>query len=79
MSCGVGRRRSLDVALLWLRRRPAAVAPIQPLAWELPYALGAALKDKKTKKKRVEETLRSSSNHQSMLAVGNGEKVPIGL
>ena len=28
----------------WLWCRPAAVAPIQPLAWELPCATGAALK-----------------------------------
>ena len=28
----------------WLWRRPAATAPIRPLAWELPYAVGAALK-----------------------------------
>ena len=27
-----------DSALLWLWCRPAAVAPIQPLAWEPPYA-----------------------------------------
>ena len=26
--------------------RPAATAPIQPLAWEPPYAAGATLKDK---------------------------------
>ena len=32
--------------LLWLWRRPAAVAPIRPLAWEPPYAAGAALKTK---------------------------------
>ena len=38
VSCGVGRRRSLDLALLWLWCRPAAIAPIQPLDWELPYA-----------------------------------------
>ena len=38
--------------LLWLWCRPAAVAPIRPLAWELPYAMGAALKSKKTKKKK---------------------------
>ena len=31
-SCGVGRRRSSDPALLWLWRRPAATAPIRPLA-----------------------------------------------
>ena len=27
--------------------RPAAVAPIQPLAWELPYTVGVALKEQK--------------------------------
>ena len=46
VSCGVGHRCS-DLVLLWLWRRPAAVAPIQPLAWELPCAAGAALKRKK--------------------------------
>ena len=49
MSCGVGRRYSLDVALLWLWCRPAAMAPIRPLAWEPPYAAGAALKRQKKK------------------------------
>ena len=29
-------------ALLWLWRRPVATVPIQPLAWEPPYAAGAA-------------------------------------
>ena len=42
MSCGVGCRRGLDPALLWLWHRLAAAAPIQPLAWELPYATGIA-------------------------------------
>ena len=28
--------------LLWLWSRRAAAAPIQPLAWEPPYAAGAA-------------------------------------
>ena len=44
MSCGVGHRNSSDLALLWLWHRPAATALIQPLAWELPCAMGAALK-----------------------------------
>ena len=35
----------------WLRRRLAAVAPSRPLAWELPYAAGAALRGKKKKVK----------------------------
>ena len=30
---------------LWCR--PAVVAPIRPLAWELPYAVGAALEKTK--------------------------------
>ena len=44
VSCGVGRRRSSsDPVLLWLWCRLAATAPIRPLAWEPPYATGAAL------------------------------------
>ena len=42
MSCGVGRRHGSDPALLCLWRRPAATALIRPLAWESPYASGAA-------------------------------------
>ena len=42
--CDIGCRRGLDLVLLWLWHRLAAVALIQPLAWELPYAVGAALK-----------------------------------
>ena len=48
MSCGVGRRCSLDLALLWLWCRPAAAAPIRPLARESLYAVGVALKKKKS-------------------------------
>ena len=33
--------------LVWLWHRPAAAAPIWPLAWELPYASGVSLKSKK--------------------------------
>ena len=47
MSCAVGS----DPILLWLWLSlglwPVAIATIQPLAWELPYAIGAALKRKK--------------------------------
>ena len=59
VSCGVGCRRGSDPALLWLCRRPVATAPIRPLAWEPPYAAGAAqeiatttTKDKRQKKKK---------------------------
>ena len=44
MSCGVGRRCGLDLALLWLWCRLEVLAPIQPLAWKPPYAVGVALK-----------------------------------
>ena len=33
--------------------RPVATALIRPLAWELPYAAGAALKRQKTKKLKI--------------------------
>ena len=44
MSCGVGLRCRSDPPLLWLCCRPAAVVPIQPLAWEPPYAMCVTLK-----------------------------------
>ena len=40
-----------DLVLLGLWSRPAATALIRPVAWELPYAAGDALKRKKEKKK----------------------------
>ena len=48
VSCGVVCRHGLDPALLWL----AAVAPIRPLAWQLAYAAGAALRSKKKRRRR---------------------------
>ena len=68
MSCGVGCRRGSDPALLWLWRRLVATAPIRPLAWEPPYAAGAAQeisnnnnnnnnkKDKRQKKNKKQNT-----------------------
>ena len=41
--------------LLWLWHRQAAVAPIQPLAWEHPYATGVALKRQKKKNPQNKE------------------------
>ena len=35
--------------LLWLWYRPAAAAPIGPLAWEASYAAGSGLKEKAKK------------------------------
>ena len=55
LSFGVDRRRGSDPVLLWLWRRLAATTPIHHLAWEPPYAEGAALKRQKpkTNKKRL--------------------------
>ena len=38
--------------MLWLWCRPAAAAPIRPIAWEHSYAAGMALKRQKTKDKK---------------------------
>ena len=49
--------------LLWLWHRPAAVASIQPLVREPPYAMGVALKKKiiiKKKKKRKRKEAKYS-------------------
>ena len=43
--------------LLWLWRRPAAAAPIRPLAWEPPYASGAAQEMAKRQKKKFKLAL----------------------
>ena len=52
MSCGVGHKHCLDPEWVWLWCRPAAVAPIRPLAWEHPYAEGTVLKRQKQKQKQ---------------------------
>ena len=65
MSCGVGRRHSLDSVSLWLWHRLAAAAPIRPLAWEPPYAVSEAFKRQKTKKKKKELHTKRSSGPNS--------------
>ena len=56
MSCGVGCRRSSDLALLWPWCRLAAMAPIRPLAWEPPYTMGVASEKRQKKKKKKKES-----------------------
>ena len=51
------REHCTDRVLLQLWCRPAAVATIRPLAWELPHALGVILKKEKKQKTK---NLRSS-------------------
>ena len=51
LSCGVGHSYGSDPSLLWLWHRLAAVPPIRPQAWKLPYATGVALKSPSTPQK----------------------------
>ena len=51
MSCGVGCRLDSDPTLFWLWCRPAAVAPIPPLAQQLPLAAGIAVRRNGKKEK----------------------------
>ena len=67
MSCSVGDRCSLNPDLLWLQLTAAAL--LQPLTWELLYAMDGALKRQKKKKLdqpkelgRVEENFSSQRN-----------------
>ena len=55
MSCVVGCRCGSDPELLWFWHRPAATAPIGPLAREPPYAMGVALKRQEMKKRKGKE------------------------
>ena len=66
MSCGVGRRHGLDPVLLWLWCKPADTAPIRPVAWEPPYALGVALKKKEKKAKKIGRFKLLVPNHESL-------------
>ena len=52
MSCGVGCRHGSDPAFLCLS---VARAPIQPLAWEPPCGVGAALRRQKGKNKQTKK------------------------
>ena len=58
MSCGVDSRHNSYPTLLCLWRRPAAAAPIRPLAWELPYTAVEALKRKKKKKNPLKKEIK---------------------
>ena len=73
MSCGVGRRCGSDLAWLWPWRRPAATAPMRPLAWEPPWAAdSAALKRKKKKEKEEEKEEEEEEVDVTLVASVNG-------
>ena len=67
MSCGVGHRHSLELMLLWLRRRLVSLALIGPLAWEPPYAMGVAQKSTHTKKEDISDLALPKARHISAL------------
>ena len=69
MSCRVGGRHGSDPALLWLWRRPVATAPIRPLAWEPPYAEGAAQEMAKRQQQQQKET--EITNQDVLYSTGN--------
>ena len=56
MSCGVDHKHSSDPALLWLWSKPAATAPIGPLAWEPPYDECGPKKQEKQKKDKKKKS-----------------------
>ena len=51
MSCSVDHTCGSDPVLLLLWHRLEATAPIGPLTWESPYAVGMALEKTKRQKK----------------------------
>ena len=57
------------MVLPWLWYRPAAVAPIQPIQFELPYATGAALKSKTKKKGERNAFLNLNASANLLLIV----------
>ena len=50
--------------LLWLWRKLAAVAPIQPLAWKRLYAAGASLESQKKKRERERMYASGLTSHR---------------
>ena len=67
--CGL-QMLGLDPELLWLWCRLPATAPTGPLAWEPPYAAGAALEmTKRQKKKNASKT----SGGETVLCHGSWE------
>ena len=58
--------------LLWLWCRPAATAPIGPLAWKPPYAEGAALEKTKKKTKKENERKKPKREETTEHTTGKG-------
>ena len=65
--------------MLWLWRRPAATAPIQPLAWEHPYVAGAALKRQKTKNNNNNKKIKKDKNKKIKWFLNPGLLIYMGV
>ena len=74
MSCGVGCRHGSDPTLLRLWCRRKATAPIQPLAWEPPYAASAVLKSKQTNKQT-----NKTNNKKTTNVLGSSSEILVGM
>jgi len=68
VSCGVGCRCGSDPALLWLWCRLVATAPIGPLAWESPYAAGAA-QDQEIAKRPKKKKKKGNKGKESLICL----------
>ena len=64
-------RCCLDPALLWLWGRLAAAVLIQPLSWELPHAMGEALKQQKQTNNQKKKKVRTRLTYLSILSREN--------
>ena len=71
MSCGVGGRCGWELALLCLWYRLVTTAMIPPLAWEPPYAEGAAQeiakRQKKKEKRKKKEIILTAGDDPEMM------------
>ena len=67
-----------DPELLWLLCRPAATAPIGPLAWEPPYATSVDLKRQQNKTNKNNIISNKTYRHHVLL-IGFTEKSPPSL
>ena len=68
----MGRRRGSDPALLWFWHRLVAAAQIEPLAWEPPYAAGAAqemAKRQKKKKKILKDKIIVNMKNKGLVSI----------
>ena len=76
MSCGVGCSHRSDLVWLRLWHRLTATAPIQPLAWEPPYAAGAAQEiattttTKRQKTKRQKKKKKKKKKRRPDISLG---------